>query len=88
MECSEPWVREDIVRIGANQTDIRYRPQFDEWRVKITAEIDSELLTMQDIANLVNRAGFSVGVGEWRPEKSGEYGRFEIDTTEPMKEIE
>lgn len=87
MEADEPIVREDIVRIGSNQTDIRYRPEFSNWRVNITAEIDSELLTLEDIANLVNRAGFSVGIGEWRPEKGGEFGRFELDASQPIEEF-
>lgn len=87
IEADDYVVREDIVRVGANQTDIRYRPQFNNWRCKIVAEIDTELLQPGDIANLVNRAGFSVGIGEWRPEKGGEFGRFELDTSEPMEEI-
>ena len=85
IEADQYVIREDIVRIGANQTDLRYRPEFAKWRCRIEAEIDAGLLTPEDIINLVNRAGFSVGIGEWRPEKGGEYGRFEIDHTEPME---
>lgn len=80
-------IREDIVRIGANQTDIRYRPQFNTWSANIIAEIDAELLRPEDIVNLVNRAGFSVGIGEWRPEKGGEFGRFEFDTAMSIQEV-
>ena len=80
-------IREDIVRIGANQTDLRYRPQFNKWRANIVAQIDAELLRPQDVVNLVNRAGFSVGIGEWRPEKGGEFGRFEFDTDYPIEEV-
>ncbi len=88
IEIGEDYIiREDMVRVGAGQTDIRYRPEFTNWRCNIVAQIDPELLTMEDIANLINRAGFSVGIGEWRPEKGGEYGRFELDTSELMQEI-
>jgi hypothetical protein len=85
MECSEPIIREDIVRIGMNQTDIRYRPEFKEWKVNVIAHYDADNLNDGDIINLVNRAGFGVGVGEWRPEKGGEFGRFRIDTTTAVK---
>ena len=85
MQCSDPVVREDIVRVGMAQTDIRYRPEFAEWRVNVTAHFDADNLTDGDIINLVNRAGFGVGVGEWRPEKGGEFGRFTIDTTVPVE---
>lgn len=89
METDGPYIiREDIVRVGANQTDLRYRPQFNSWRVNIVCQVDSELLKDQDIVNLVNRAGFSVGIGDWRPEKGGEFGRFEFDTSMPIEEVE
>ena len=87
METDGYHIREDIVRIGANQTDLRYRPQFNQWRANIVAQIDAELLRPEDVVNLVNRAGFSVGIGEWRPEKGGEFGRFELDATQPIEEI-
>jgi hypothetical protein len=79
MTCSEPIVREDIVRIGMGSTDLRYRPQFDDWEVEITAQVDADILSADILANLVKRAGFGVGIGEWRPEKGGDFGRFEID---------
>jgi hypothetical protein len=87
MQCSDPIIREDIVRVGAGQTDLRYRPEFSRWRVNVIVEIDSDLLNEQDVINLINRAGFSVGIGEWRPEKGGEFGRFEFDTSMPIAEV-
>jgi hypothetical protein len=85
IEFESMQIREDIVRVGAGATDLRYRPYFYGWSAVITAEVDTELLNEQDIVALVNRAGFSVGICEWRPEKGGEYGRFELDTTQPFE---
>ena len=87
MTASDPIVREDVVTIGTNQTDLRYRPEFNEWKATIECQIDSSMLTIGDVLNLVNRAGFGIGIGEWRPEKGGEYGRFDIDTTIPVEEL-
>jgi hypothetical protein len=84
MECSEPIIREDIVRVGRGATDLRYRPEFQTWRVNVIAHYDADNLNAEDIINLVNRAGFGVGVGDWRPEKGGEFGRFKIDTTKAV----
>ena len=84
MECSDPIMREDYVRVGVSGTDLRYRPEFKDWSVEITAEIDADMLTIDNIAMLINRAGFGVGIGEWRPEKGGEFGRFKIDQTKPI----
>jgi hypothetical protein len=78
MRHSEPLSREDYVRVGQGGTDLRYRPQFDWWEVDIVIEYDEDLLQLQDIANLIDRAGFGVGIGEWRPEKGGEFGRFRV----------
>jgi hypothetical protein len=72
------------VRIGMGSTDIRYRPQFDAWAVKIEATIDADVLSPDVLANLVQRAGFGCGIGEWRPEKGGDFGRFELDKSFPM----
>lgn len=85
LDNSEPFTREDCVRVGAGSTDLRYRPQFDQWRVKLTMEFDAEMLRSEDIINLINRAGYGVGICEWRPEKGGEFGRFAVDTSEPVE---
>lgn len=77
MECDPPVLREDYVRVGQS-TDLRYRPEFHKWAVTFNLEYDAELLTVDDIANLINRAGFGVGLCEWRPEKGGENGRFKL----------
>jgi hypothetical protein len=83
LDALPPTKREDMVRVGMG-TDLRYRPQWDEWAVTVEFEVDGDLLTPDDVATLVDRAGFGVGIGEWRPEKGGEFGRFEIDRTAPF----
>lgn len=84
IESDAPVVREDPVRNNNGGADLRYRPQFNNWSCQVTFEVDSELLTTKDIVVLVNRAGFGVGICEWRPEKGGEFGRFKIDESKPL----
>lgn len=78
-EYSEPWTREDTVTVGMKSTDLRYRKQIDDWCAKFDMEYDADLLQPDDIINLVNRAGFGVGLLEQRPEKGGDNGRFVFD---------
>ena len=78
IECDPPVMREDSVRVGAGSADLRYRPEFASWRCDLEIMYDGGNLTIDDIVNLVNRAGFGVGVMEWRPEKGGDYGRFRV----------
>ena len=88
MECSEPLMREDVVRVGMGSSDLRYRPEFRDWSVGVTLQFDAEALTVENIVNLFQRAGFGVGIGEMRPEKDGENGRFKVDTSQPMQATE
>lgn len=71
---------EDMVRVGQGSADLRYRPYFYDWAVTTRWEVDADLLKVDDLLTLLDRAGFGVGIHEWRPEKGGEYGRFRIDT--------
>jgi hypothetical protein len=84
-ECDEPIIREDMVRVGMGSADLRYRPEFRNWKASVELEIDAELLQDGDVLALVGRAGFGVGLCEWRPEKGGEFGRFEIDSSVPVR---
>lgn len=74
----EPYCRRDMVRLQGKTADVRYRGAFKEWSAVLPIIYDADLITLDDVVNLVHRAGFSVGVGEWRPERDGPYGRFAV----------
>lgn len=74
----DPRPREDMVRVGMGTADIRYRPEFPEWRIPVTLKINASVISAEQVANLLNIAGFGVGIGEWRPERNGQYGRFHV----------
>lgn len=74
----EPTKREDMVRVGMGTADIRYRGEFKEWRTTLSVTYNADAITVSQIVNLFNLAGFGVGVGEWRPERDGSYGRFSV----------
>ena len=74
----EPNMREDMVHIAMGTADIRYRPEFKKWRVKLPIRYNADAISLEQIINLLNLAGFGVGVGEWRPEKDGIYGMFHV----------
>lgn len=76
----EPSMREDMVRVGMGTADIRYRGQFEKWSVRLLISYNKAALSPEQIVNLFNIAGFGVGIGEWRPEKDGSYGRFHVAT--------
>jgi hypothetical protein len=84
IEGGEPAMREDMVRVGMGTADLRYRPEFSEWRAKILVRYNQNVLSESQILNLLNVAGFAVGVGEWRPEKDGQYGMFHVANEKEM----
>lgn len=77
--CSDPVMRQDMVRVGRGSADIRYRPMFSNWTAVISLDVDPEWLQDDDVLALMDRAGFGVGLLEMRPEKGGDLGRFRVD---------
>lgn len=74
----EPKMREDMVRLQGSTADIRYRGEFREWAASVPVDLNEQALSIEQLLNLFKIAGFAVGIGEWRPEKNGQYGRFEV----------
>lgn len=81
----EPSMREDMVRVGMGTADIRYRGQFEKWKTRLLVSYNKAALSPEQIVNLFNIAGFGVGVGEWRPEKDGSYGRFHVASEKEVR---
>ncbi|WP_129414980.1 hypothetical protein [Mesorhizobium sp. Pch-S] len=84
IEGGEPTMREDMVRVGMGTADLRYRPEFTNWKTTILVRFNRNVLSEAQILNLLNVAGFAVGVGEWRPEKDGQYGMFHVATEKDL----
>lgn len=78
IDGGEPVPREDMVRVGMGTADIRYRAEFTNWVAMIRVSFNKRSLSAEQIINLFSLAGFGVGVGEWRPEKNGQFGRFHV----------
>jgi hypothetical protein len=80
IDGNEPQMREDMVKVGMGTADLRYRAEYPSWHTKILVRFNENVLSTSQILNLLNTAGFAVGVGEWRPEKDGQYGMFHVAT--------
>lgn len=57
---------------------VSIRPQFWPWSMDVRIEYDSGSISIEQIAQVFWRAGMSIGIGSWRPEKGGTFGRFKI----------
>ncbi len=80
-----PHMREDVTRVGMGGTDLRYRPEFTEWATSLEITYVKTMLTRDSVLSLVDAGGMGVGVGEWRPEKKGDFGTYRIDETQDIE---
>lgn len=62
------------VRLESGVADMRNRPRYDKWSCDLQIQFDADLLSANDVANLLARAGATVGVGELRPQGPNSYG--------------
>ena len=55
----------------------RTRPRFDlPWAVVATVDVDDELVDQPKLESWLDIGGRRIGIGDWRPERSGVFGRF------------
>lgn len=73
-------MREDTVKIGQGTTDLRFRGEVTGWTMDLPIEFNSDVVSAEQVLNLLQIAGFSNGLGEWRPERNGNYGTFTLAT--------
>jgi len=55
------------------------RNAFEDWSVEATIQFNKANLSAEQIINVLNWAGFHIGVGGFRKEKTGNFGSFHIE---------
>ena len=80
IKSDAPIMREDMVKVGMGTADIRYRGEFRNWSADINISFNENgQYSLEQIINIINAGGYVCGVGEWRPERDGQYGMFHVD---------
>ena len=76
-----PVLREDMVKVGMGTADIRYRGEFKNWYADLVVSYNANgVYSLEQIVNISNAGGYACGIGEWRPERDGQYGMFHVAT--------
>ena len=76
----EPTIREDVVRLsGVGRTaEMRYRPEYSNWGVVLNIVLNPQVVSVGQLGSMFQAAGHGVGVGEYRPERDGDCGTFDL----------
>jgi hypothetical protein len=83
----QPWkVDTRAVRIPSTGGRILcHRPMFDDWRLKFIVHLDTSILSPSLLRQIVDDAGSRCGLGDFRPETKGPYGRYRVDLWEELR---
>ncbi len=77
-----PIMREDMVKVGMGTADIRYRGEFRNWHCDLEISYNANgNYSLENIINMISGGGYTCGVGEWRPERDGQYGMYHVEAT-------
>ena len=66
--------------VVGRQRILRTRARFDcPWSVIGIADVDPQQVDKDKLTAWLDTGGRRVGLGDWRPEKSGHFGRFDVE---------
>lgn len=76
----EPTIREDVVRLsGVGRTpEMRYRPEYSVWGVELDVVLNPQVVSIGQLGSMFQAAGHGVGIGDYRPERDGDCGTFDL----------
>jgi hypothetical protein len=80
IESKDGWdVDTRPVRIPATGGRILcHRPVFNDWRLTFVATVDTDMLGLKLFRDIVDAAGLRIGLGDFRPDCKGPFGKFKV----------
>jgi hypothetical protein len=83
----QPWkVDTRAVRIPSTGGRIlAHRPMFDDWALEFVVDLDTSILGEKLLRQIIDDAGKRIGMGDFRPQCKGPYGRFVVNNWEVQK---
>lgn len=76
----EPWaVDTRPIRIPSTGGRIlTHRPIFADWRISFVIGLDETVMSESLLRDIVDKAGSAIGLGDFRPDCKGPYGKFRV----------
>ena len=87
-DLGEPWtVDQRAVRNPATGGRfLCFRPKFDRWALSFVLAVDESVMSVGLVREIVDRAGSRIGLGDFRPDRKGPFGKFKVTLWEVEKE--
>jgi len=77
--------RRVVIRATGNAI-VRHRPRLDKWRLSFHLEVDESIFKKDLVLAILQDAGRKVGIGDFRPQKGGSFGRFIVSAFEEVED--
>ncbi len=65
---------------------MRHRAKLEKWSVTADLMIDDSILDIDNVHEILNDAGRRSGMGDFRPQRGGPFGRFSVTLWEVLKD--
>ena len=75
---SEEFISQEMVNVQRSKV-LRTRPIFEDWSLVLHLEYEDTLVNTREIDRWLEIAGLQIGLGDWRPQYYGRYGRFNVE---------
>lgn len=57
---------------------MKHRARLETWSIECFLEIEDDILPIENVHEILGAAGRRSGFGDFRPQKGGQYGRYQI----------
>ena len=63
-----------------------YRPRFDDWKLTFEIELLTDIIGVKLMRDIIDDSGMKSGLGDFRPNHKGPFGRFKVVHWHEVKE--
>lgn len=76
----EPWTVDSrpVTIPSTGGRVMSHRPKFEDWKLEFEMELDTSMISVKLLREIVDAAGRRIGLGEFRPARKGPFGQFAV----------
>jgi hypothetical protein len=70
--------KRSVVNKNVKARVIVIRPKWDKWKCEFILTVDEDSIHNEMIAKIIGYSGKYIGIGSYRPQNKGQFGRYEL----------